>query len=143
MVRGLWPPRRLAFGEEVELLARHLAAIEFALSNLTMTVRAKGVSTALTRGVVARAFYSVDHARLIHFCAVLRGGIATGPADEPIILLRDFLVRNEKGRNDLSALREQYGKVERALKAHLDGEPLSRLYATVSELFPLPEESNP
>ena len=142
MVRGLWPPRRMAFGEEADLLARHLSAIEFALTNLTMTVRAKGVSTAITRGVVARAFYSVDHARLIHFCAVLKGGIATGPADEPIILLRDFLVRAEGGRSDLAIIREHYGKAERALKAHLDGEPLNRLYATVTELFPLPEETS-
>lgn len=140
LVRGLWPPRRLAFGEEIDLLGRHLAAIEFALANLSLTVRARGVSTAITRAVVARAWYSVNHGRLSHFCSVLRGGLATGPADEAIILLRDFLVRSEDGRSDLAAIREQYGKIERALKAHLDGEPLSRLYATVTELFPVPEE---
>jgi hypothetical protein len=141
MVRGFWPPRQMAFGEEVNLLARHLAAVEFALSNLTLTVRAKGVCTAITQAVVARAWYSVDKAKLVHFCTVLKSGIATGPQDEPIILLRDFLVRAEGSRSDLAVVRERYGKIERVLMAFLRGEQPSRLYATTQELFPLPEES--
>ena len=140
MVRGLGPMQRLAYGQEAELLGKHLSAIVFALDHLTMSTRARGVATAITRGVVARAYYSVDHNRLIHFCTVLKSGVATGAADEPIIVLRDFLVRTEKGRNRLDVVREQYGKTQRALKMHLAGETLTRLYATNVELFPLPEE---
>lgn len=141
MVRGLGPHQRLAYGEEADLLRRHLDAVAFALANLTMSTRARGVATAITRGVVARAYYSVAHEKLTHFCTVLTSGFATGPADEPIIMLRDFLVSSEKGHNRLDAVREQYGKTQRALKAHLSGEQLGRLYATHVELFPLPEET--
>ena len=141
MVRGLAPQKRLAYGEEAELLGKHLGAITFALDHLTMSTRARGVATAITRGVVARAYYSVDHGKLIQFCTVLKSGLATGADDEPIIVLRDFLVRTEKGRNRLDVVREQYGKIERSLKAYLFGEQLNRLYATHFELFPLPEET--
>ena len=141
MVRGLGPQQRLAYGTEAELLGKHLDAITFALDHLTMSTRARGVATAITRAVVARAYYSVDHNTLTHFCTVLKSGLASAPVDEPIIMLRDFLVRTEKGRNRLDVVREQYGKTQRALKAHLTGETLTRLYATNVELFPLPEES--
>ena len=141
MVRGLRPVERWAFGDEADLLARHIEAINFALKHLTMSKRTRGIATAITRAVVARAWYSVDHSRLVHFCTVLKSGLATGPADEPIIMLRDFLVRTDKGRNRLDVVREQYGKTERALKAHLTGEVLAKLYATNVEMFPLPEES--
>ena len=140
MVRGLNPQQRLPYGEEAELLAKHLVAICFALDSLTMTTRVRGVCTALTRSVVARAYYSVNRKSLTHFCKVLKGGLATGQADECIILLRDFLVASEKGRNRLDVQREHYGKTERALRAFLLGESLTRLYATHTELFPLPEE---
>ena len=140
MVRGLRPNQRLAYGDEADLLARHVAAIDFAHRHLKMTQRARGVSTSVTRAVVARAYYGVDHDRLAHFCEVLRSGLATGPDDEPIILLRDFLSRTEKGSGDLAAIRERYGKTQRALKAHLHGEELTRLCATNTELFCLPEE---
>ncbi|HOD81757.1 MAG: hypothetical protein BWX88_03432 [Planctomycetes bacterium ADurb.Bin126] len=142
MVRGLDPHQRLSYGEEADLLACHMGAIRFALEHLTMTERARGVGTAVTRGVIARAYYSVDHARLIHFCMVLRTGLATGPGDEPIIMLRDYLVQSEKGRNSLAVVREQYGKTERALKAHLTGETLAKLYAVTNELFPLPSSQS-
>jgi hypothetical protein len=142
MVRGLRPLVRLSYGQEAELLAQHLDAVCFAMKHLTMTERARGVATAVTRSVIARAYYSIDHARLIHFCKVLKTGLASGPEDEPIILLRDWLVQNEKGRNALAVVRECYGKTQRALKAHLLGENLTKLYAVVAELFPLPEETN-
>jgi hypothetical protein len=142
MVRGLDPKQRLAYGEEAELLAKHMDAVCFALKQLTMTERARGVATAVTRAVVARAWYSIDHDRLAHFCRVLKSGLATGPGDEPIILLRDYLVASDKGGNALAVVREQYGKTERALKAYLLGESLGRLYAAAAELFPLPEEAH-
>lgn len=142
MVRGLDPRQQLSYGEETDLLASHMGAIRFAMEHLTMTERARGVSTAVTRAVIARAYYSVDHVKLAHFCRVLRTGLATGPVDEPIIMLRDYLVQMEKGRNSLAVAREQYGKIERALKAHLLGETLAKLYAVTNELFPLPQRKS-
>ena len=142
MVRGLRPMMRLSYGQEAELLAKHLGAVCFAMKHLTMTERARGVATAVTRAVIARAWYCIDHEKLVHFCKVLKTGLASGPEDEPIILLRDYLVQNEKGRNALAVVRECYGKTQRALKAYLLAEPLTKLYAVVTELFPIPEETH-
>jgi hypothetical protein len=140
MVRGLRPVQRLSYGDEADLLARHLDAICFAMKHLTTSERARGVATAITKAVIARAYYSVDQSKLIHFCKVLRTGFAGGSEDESIIMLRDHLVQSEKARNALCVVREQYGKTERALLAFLRGERLVRLYAVTTELFPLPEE---
>ena len=143
MVRGLKQASfRLSYGQEAELLAKHIDAISFAMKYLAMTERARGVATAVTRAVIARAWYSIEADRLIHFCTVLKTGLASGPQDEPIIMLRDYLVQNEKARNLAAVIRECYGKTERALKAHLRGENLSKLYSVVAEFFPLPEETN-
>lgn len=140
MVRGFHPIQRLSYGDEADLLGRHLDAICFSMKHLTTTERARGVATAITKAVIARAYYGVDHAKLIQFCKVLRTGLATSASDEPIIMLRDHLVQSEKSRNSLSVIREQYGKTERALKAYLLGERFVKLCAVTTELFPLPEE---
>lgn len=142
MVNGLRPVQRMSYGQEADLLAMHLNAINFAMEHMATADRARGVATASTRAVLARAYYSIDHTRLVYFCDVLKSGMARSDADQTIILLRDYLVQCEKARNCLSVIREQYGKVQRALKAFLTGEILGRLYPVASETFPLPEEAN-
>ena len=102
------------------------------MKHLTMSERARGVATAVTRRSSPGHATALTPADCMHFCKVLRTGLASGPVDEPVILLRDYLVQTEKGRNASSVIREQYGKTERALKAHLLGESLSKLYAIVS-----------
>jgi hypothetical protein len=142
MVRGFRPIQRLSYSEEADLLAKHLDAITFAMEHLTTAERARGVATATTRAVIARAFYNVKHDRLIHFCDVLKSGLARVATDQPIILLRDYLTQCQKGRNELSVVREQYGKTQRALASFLLGKSLTSLHSVAREIFPLPEEIN-
>lgn len=135
MVRGLQPNRRLAYHDECDLLAAHLPAVTFALSNLT-TTRIKGVSCPTVCAVVARAWYSQDVERLERFCEVLRTGMA-GDDEAVIILLRDYLSSLDRQSNT-RLLREIYGRVERALHCYLSGRKVSILRPCPSEMFLLP-----
>lgn len=139
MIRGLGADRKMPFCHESDLLARHKSAVDFAVGNLT-TNRVKGVGASITRAVVARAWYSVDVDRLRRFCEVLRSGMAADPIEGNIILLRDCLSRFDRS-DTLTNLREQYGRVERALQAFLTGRTLSVLHPCQTEIYPLPEEA--
>jgi hypothetical protein len=134
--------RRRSPGEEGALLARHLDAVRFALECLGRRERVKNVATAMTRAVLARAWYSAEHAQLRHFADVLTSGRPLGEHDEPIMLLFQALVRMTHNRN-AAGRRECYSLTERALAAFLNRERLTRLYPARQELFPLPEEAQP
>lgn len=129
---------RPAISVEMDLLAKHRKAIDFAVENLR-TTRIRGVGSSVVCAVVARAWYSTALANLTRFCEVLLTGLARGPEEAVIILLRDYLSATGRPRSR-SALRDQYGKVERALHAYLNGKPLSLLRACQTELFLLPSE---
>ena len=140
MVTGLGTYHRMSPGAEAEILAKHREAIAFA-HEILPAARYAGVATAVTRAVLARAFYSVDRASLRHFADVLQSATAFSENDQPITMLLKFLlvdaVQNRHGRPET---RERYGKTERALAAYLMGDSLSKLYAASMELFPLPGE---
>ena len=104
---------RLSVSEEADLMAKHTAAVNFAIEHLG-SCRVKGVVTATIRGIVARAFYSADHAKLTHFCDVLKTGCSTDEDDGPIILLWQFLVNNARAGKAQAVRRVRYGKTERA-----------------------------
>jgi len=143
MFIGQGQQRRQSPGEEGELLSRHLGAVRFALECLRGSGKLKNLATAVTRAVLARAWYSADHARLRHFAEVLVTGRPIGEHDEPIILLFQFLVGGAAGGRNRAERHECYRKTERALSAFLNRERLSRLYAAPHELFPLPDEAQP
>jgi hypothetical protein len=137
MVTGLGSYMRMTAGEEAELFARHREALEFAHEALP-AARFRGVASAITRAVLARAFYSADLGSLQHFADVLRSGVADGKRDQPIALLLKFLIDAAHGVRGRPEAREKYAKAERALQAYLAGEQINRLYASTAELFPLP-----
>jgi len=130
---------RMTPGEEAEHYRRHREAVEFAVKHLSAS-SAKGVATATIRAVVARAYYSADHARLAHFCDVLKSGMPAGEPDAPVIMLRDFLMRTGEAGKSESVCRLRYAKTEWLLSAFLAGKSVSRLCSSEAELFPLPEE---
>lgn len=128
-------------GAERELLVQHRQAIRFALDHLPRSGRFRGITTATTHAVIARAWYSVDRDQLRHFTDVLRSGVPKGEHDQPVMLLFQFLIAGREGRRSQPYEREVYAKTERALAAFLKGERPNKLYATPKELFPLPEEA--
>lgn len=140
MLAGGAKPARMTPGEEAEHFRRHRQAVEFATEHLPACPH-KGVATAQIRAVIARAFYSADHGRLVHFCDVLRSGVPTDDGDRVILALRDYLIRTDAAGKGDSAQRLRYGKTEWVLSVLLSGETPKRLCHSTCELFPLPEES--
>ncbi len=139
MIIGLNAYDRMTAGEEAQLLAKYRPAVDFA-HEILPTARYRGIATAVTRGVLARASYSASRERLRHFGDVLQTGIASSEQDQPVTLLFRFLIDAAQGRRGRPEVRERYGKTQRALAAYLAGESLGRLFAATSELFPLPNE---
>lgn len=137
MIAGLGSYERMTAGQESEVLACHREAVAFALDILPKS-RFRGVATSVVRGVLARAFYSADHGKLRHFADVLQSGFGADESDQPVMLLFHFLVEIANRHAGRPECRERYAKMERALSAYLRGERLTRLYATTTELFPLP-----
>jgi len=138
MLQGVEDPRTIPFCREMDLMAQHKPAIDFAVQHLT-TNRVKGVGSSVTRAVVARAWYSADLEKLRRFCEVLRTGMRSGDDENVIILLRDYLAGADS-REGLGQFRDRYGKVERVLNAYLNGRSLSVLRPCQAEMYPLPEE---
>lgn len=138
MLGGFGNPATLSPAEASDALRRHRDAITFATTNLPIVTSARGVNTAITRAVVARAYYSTDRAMLKDFCRKLTTGIVTSGDEGVIVLLRQHLQENRGG--SYTSRMQRYGKVQRALSAWLKGESPSRLYPASNEQFPLPEE---
>lgn len=138
MLQGLDDPRTIPFCQQMDLMARHKPAVDFAVEHLT-TNRVKGVGSSVTRAVVARAWYSADLEKLRRFCEVLRTGMRNCGDENCIILLRDYLAGSVRC-DSLGEFRDQYGKVERVLNAYLSGRTLTVLRPCTAEMFPLPDE---
>lgn len=138
MLGGFGDPPALSPAEMSEALRVHQDAIDFALTHLPTVNSARGVNTAPTRAVIARAYYHLDHAALRDFCRKLTSGVVTCDEEAVVVLLRQHLqlIRG----NAYSHRMQRYGKVQRALSAWIKGENPSRLYPTTAEQFPLPEE---
>ncbi len=138
MLAGFGNPPTLSPSQASQLLQRHQNAISFAEANLPTVISARGVNTAITRAVIARAYYCVDGAMLKDFCRKLTTGIVTSNDEGVVVLLRQHLQENRGSSFSQRLLR--YGKVQRVLAAWLKGENPSRIYSATTEQFPLPEE---
>lgn len=138
MLGGYKAAPKMTIQELSEQLTIYGQAIRFAVKHLPCGY-AKGICNATTRAVIARAWYSVNHDRLIAFCEMLtRGVIAPSPTAAILVTLREHLVTATG--HSLSERRETYGKMQRALVAYLNNEPLKHLLASTREHFPIPGE---
>ena len=116
-------------------LSRHATAIAFSLDALP---NQKQVANAITRAVIARAYYSADHCKITEFCMMLRTGVVPTNDAISVVILRQYLFDNPT--TSTQSRRIRYAKTERALAAFLTGTQISRLYAVTEERFPLPRE---
>lgn len=132
--------RRRTVYEEMPLLEQHRLAIRFAHEHLPNT-RPAGIANCMSRAVVARGWYCVSDDHLIkRFCEVLRNGASSGPREHVVVALRNQLIQTRTYGTTRAVQQRQYGLASRALCAYVQGEPLSVLRATNTELFLLPEE---
>lgn len=130
---------RLTPAEVSDLLQRYGKAVAFAIENLPAVASTRGINTAITRGVVARAYFSIHHITLREFCRKLTTGIVTSDEEGVVVLLRQAL--QTTGTSGLANRIARYAKTERVLRAYVDGENPSRIHGVTSEQFPLPGEN--
>jgi len=141
LLGGIAGPASLTPSEASEAMFPHHDAIQFAIKALPTVKHAPGVGTAVTRGVVARAYYSQDHQQLHDFCEMLVTGVVPGVRYRGVVLLRQYLQTSSSKSG--ATYKDRYGKTQRILLAALKGEVITRLYASTQEYFLLPEEAKP
>lgn len=121
--------------EMISLLQRHSEAIQFAEENARKT----GVQTASTRCLVARAFPHADPVRLKEWCEILGNGMpvsANAQDDSAAIRFRNLLLEL-RGSGGHAREIERYRKGQTALMSFLQRQPMTRIYGTENDLFPL------
>jgi hypothetical protein len=120
----------------IQYILKHGEAIEFARDSL----RTNPYKHSVICGVVARAYYNVDHARLREFCVVFQNNIGQGPADSAALTFAKWFLPQSSMMSNGPARFDLYCKTEAAISAFAEHRPLRKLYAVTSELFPLPGE---
>lgn len=141
MVAGVGQkPGKMSVTKEEKKLGLHLEAINFAIATSGGSDQVKGLRSGPVRAVLARAWYSIETDVILDFASVVKSGVARREEQLPAGLLRSYLQDVDGTGGGYKVRAERYGKTERALFAFVHGEPISRLYATSKELFPLPEE---
>lgn len=125
-----WSKRRLRPDEFRKFYDAFSPAIEFAYESNTQLHACVGAA-------IASAWFTANRERLAQFRSLLASGAATDAGDLAAIKLRDFLLRKQYGQGE-SARNDLFLKACSALRAFLDGRPLSKLYATNDHAFPLP-----
>jgi len=121
--------------EQLEFHERHFDAAAFACQ-LTASPFARNP----VHAAILRAWYHCDRDRLKQFIDILQTGIYDGnPEDSAAVSLRRYidahrLAQTGPARNVL------YAKTESAISHFCNRHPITRLYGTCEELFPLPEE---
>jgi hypothetical protein len=138
IVRAMYNTRKsrsssVSVSVERSRLLQHEQAIQFAIKHLYSRSAAK-VRTALLGSLIARAYYSEDHEKLIRFCEVMKNGCASSASESAAVLLWRYLFSTQ---DDFYT---KYGKAQRALRAFLDESPITKLYGCDYHLFLLPEE---
>lgn len=134
---------KLELASEKEFIAvwdKFREGVEYA--TLAFTGRCKkATASAPIRGVVARAWYTVDRVRLQEFVEVMKTGQQKSEKDVIAIKLREILT-GEQDKRGLKKLTNQdiYQRTERALWLFLRDMTMSKLIGTPKELFPLKDE---
>jgi hypothetical protein len=132
---GTSPNGRSSRQEGLRFIVRHLEAIKFAIA----AARTAEARSSVFRGVVARAFYTVDHQILCRFSEVVATGQSAGNHESAAVAIRNVAVRGNVLSS--SAQRAAYNlKIQNALQAFICGKPLSKVHEAKEVIFLLPEE---
>jgi hypothetical protein len=124
----------MSFDELLDLYVEHKDVIDFVCEHAP---RVAGINSSLL-GVCAKAAYTKSRVSIARFLLIIRTGESNGPSESAAIKLRDF-ARSLKGAMSARLRIETYEKSMSALDNFLEGKPMSKLYGTSKDLFPLQE----
>jgi hypothetical protein len=125
----------LSFETVYGVYEHHKNAIDFAIAT-TNNVKVTGIN-AITRSVVAMAWYSQNHERLLEFMNCLKTGVINGKGDIAAAKLRDLFMKGGLSVGGSQRL-EMFQKTKSALEHFIDRKPVSKIYGTDRNVFPYP-----
>jgi hypothetical protein len=127
--------------EQIDYVSKHYPAIDFAVRECFNSSGVRALAQASVMEPVARAYYTEDRERLKAFGRMtLTGAIENTHDDAGVLLLRGWLTRGSTTKTRLHRMIIRR-KTERALRAFLDREYLTKLFeADEPTLFILAEE---
>lgn len=124
----------------LDFMKKHFEAIDFSYRHLCQRGTKKGICQAAVSATVARAWYTANRDRLIHFCDVIWTGMPSSADDIAAITLRNHLIENSDKDRGATGRQRVYGKAERGLEAFLNRENWVKCVGVKRELFPIPGE---
>ena len=131
-----WGPRQQvakSFDELLEAYQEHCDVIDLICPHAAN--KAAGMNASML-AVCAKAAYTRDRAKILRFLQVMRTGMVDGEHESAAIRLRDFC-RSLRGANTSASREETYNKTMSALWHFLEGKPMTKLYGTPTDLFPV------
>lgn len=130
-----WGPRDTSpktFDELLDAYRAHDKVIDWVVDHAP----AHGASGSML-AVCAKAAYTCDRMKIQRFLDIIKTGIVDGDHESAAVRLRDF-TRSLRGAYSQAVREEVYNKTMNALSTFLDGRPVSRIYGTATDLFPIP-----
>lgn len=100
--------------------------------------RQAGFGTAVMT-VLVRALFHAPPERIERIIEILKTGLTDGPHEQAAVRLRDHARSHGKAGGN-QARTDLYRRAEAAVSAFLKGQPITKLYGTEKEVFPLPTE---
>jgi hypothetical protein len=143
MLAGVAHKINLTYQETLDAIDFYQKGLDFAFE--AMHKNQRGITGAPTRAVIARAYYSQPKARLRDFGRIMLDGLPDNPQeDKAVIILRNWLLKSflsgARERMDSQPRPEAvYLRVEYALRAFINKDPITKLEEAEKELFTIPK----
>ena len=123
----------LSYSDAEQAVLDYETAVNFAV----MAGQKRRYVTATVLAVIARAFYTQDHDRLVKFVEILASGLTDSEEDWAAVRLRNWIIDADSLGHSIPKS-ELYHRAETAVKHFCDRKPVKTLKPTLEELFPVP-----
>jgi hypothetical protein len=101
--------------------------------------KARGLSHSCCVAAVASAWFTQDKAKLLRFKELVASGAGADSDEQAAIRLRDYLLTTNLLSAGSGVRQELFIRCCTALRAFLEGRPLSKLYCRPDSVFPIPD----
>lgn len=127
-------PPKIRPQQALEAYENFYGVVDFAVDTVP---NRKGMGVAAMRGLVARASFTCDKYLLEDFSKSVCTGVVDAEWKQAAALLRSYMLDPSSNTSEKRRI-TMYHKCQRALRAYLDGEPITKLFAAKGDFFPLP-----
>lgn len=129
----------LSADEIASCIAGYHDSLQFAIDALYVGGKLRHLTTSLIASIIARAHMAgEDPARLIQFGKVFTSGLVVDPKADVAAIRARNLVLEIGGTGVRQTGSGMLAKIERAVSAFCDRDPISRLYAAEELIYPRP-----